>query len=278
MSIRQNACTTELKPRRSAAGFTLIEVAIVTVIAALLLGAFLLPLAGQIEARKLRGARAQLAQIEEALLGFVVANRRLPCPASSTSDGRESFCSTDTGACAPTTTAQTHGRCSNFSDGFLPAATLGISPTDANGFALDPWESATSRWRYAVSDVTVNPINHVLTVANGIRDASAQNIAQQDLLLVCGRSGSTTTSGASASCGTGVVALTQKAPAVVWSVGRNLSESGVGDDEQENGDGDRFFVSRDITDGTSPDQQFDDIVGWLSLNVLISRMLTAGQL
>jgi prepilin-type N-terminal cleavage/methylation domain-containing protein len=256
------------------AGFTLVEIAIVLVIAALVLGAVLVPLAGQIESRRVRDARAKIEEIKEAVLGFAAANGRLPCPASAASNGRESFCTSSSGSCSATTTPPAHGRCSNFFDGYLPAATLGISPNDSSGFALDPWESQASRWRYAVTDKTIAAIDYALTAPNGMRNAGAANIAQEKLLFVCARGGSTTAS----SCGASVPALTDQAPIVIWSVGRNGSAAGISTDEQENGDSDAFFVSHDITDASGPAGEYDDIVGWISLHVLLSKMLSAGQL
>lgn len=253
-------------------GFTLVEIAIVVVIATLVLGALLVPLSGQIESRRVKDARGKIEEIKEALLGFAAANGRLPCPASVNSNGRESFCTASSGGCTETSTPQAHGRCANFFDGYVPAVTLGISPTDGSGFALDPWETQISRWRYAVSDKTIATVSYALTAANGMRTATAANIAQEKLLFVCARGGSTTAT----SCG--VPALVDQAPAVVWSIGRNASASGISTDEQENGDNDAFFVSHDITDAAGAAGEFDDIVGWPSLHVLLSRMLSAGQL
>lgn len=271
MSIRRYESQ---QPHLGDAGFTLVEIAIVLAVAALVLGAVLVPLAGQIESRRIRDAREKIEEVKEAVLGFAAANGRLPCPAAASSNGKESFCTTASGGCSVTTTAPTHGRCSNFFDGYLPAATLGISPTDSSGFGLDPWESQSSRWRYAVSDRTIATINYALTASNGMRGAGAANIAQEKLLFVCARGGSTTAS----SCGATVPALADQAPIVIWSVGRNASAVGVSADEQENGDADTFFVSHDVTDASGPAGEFDDIVGWLSLHVLLSRMLSAGQL
>lgn len=61
-------------------GFTLIEVAIVTLVLTLLLGGLLVPLASQVEQRRYAEAEKQLAEIKEALIGFALANKRLPCP------------------------------------------------------------------------------------------------------------------------------------------------------------------------------------------------------
>ncbi|MGZ8256366.1 MAG: type II secretion system protein, partial [Gallionella sp.] len=63
-------------------GFTLIEMAMVLMIVALVLGGMLPVISGQIEQQRTNETRKQLAEIREALLGFVVTNNRLPCPAT----------------------------------------------------------------------------------------------------------------------------------------------------------------------------------------------------
>ena len=43
--------------------------------------------------------------------------------------------------------------------GFLPAVTLGFSPVDSNGYAVDSWGSTQNRIRYAVSNANINGAN-----------------------------------------------------------------------------------------------------------------------
>ena len=62
-------------------GFTLVELAIVLVIVALLTGGLLLGISAQRNAAENIDAQRQLENIREALLGFAMANGRLPCPA-----------------------------------------------------------------------------------------------------------------------------------------------------------------------------------------------------
>src|SRR5262249_30984457 len=94
------------------------------------------------------------------LLAFAVVNGRLPCPAryagaASHSQGMESFCAAAASPCpgTETTAVQPHGYCSNHFDGFVPAASLGITTVDANGFATDAWGN---RLRYAVTRRTAS--------------------------------------------------------------------------------------------------------------------------
>lgn len=66
-------------------------------------------------------------------------------------------------------------------------------------------------------------------------------------------------------------------PAVVVSLGENGAVSPVvGADQAENSNGDTFFVSKEFTDSAA--NPFDDLVVWISPNVLMNRMVTAGRL
>src|SRR6185369_12763694 len=121
--------------------FTLIEVMVVIVILTLLASGLALPIAAQIEARRAAETRRLLAEAREALLGFAAAHGRLPCPASDSSAGEESFAAGGDAA---------NGNCSHFHDGFLPGATLGLAPLDTQGFVRDAWGTQRNRIRYAV--------------------------------------------------------------------------------------------------------------------------------
>ncbi|HEX5463789.1 MAG TPA: type II secretion system protein, partial [Burkholderiales bacterium] len=105
---------------RRTRGFSLVEMAIVIVIITLLLGAVLVPLGTQVGQRNTDNTQNMLDNIKNAIIGFAVANGRLPCPASATSNGVEDGVG---------------GVCNASFNGFVPAATLGITPTDAQGYA-----------------------------------------------------------------------------------------------------------------------------------------------
>lgn len=66
---------------RRARGFTLTEIAVAVAILALLLGGLLVPLSTQLEAARTRDTQRLLEAAREAIVGFAVANGRLPCPA-----------------------------------------------------------------------------------------------------------------------------------------------------------------------------------------------------
>ena len=136
-------------------GFTLIELAVVIAIVGLLLGSLMVPLATRVQARQIGETHRILRDAREALYGFAIANGRLPCPASSMSSGLES----PVGG----------GVCTNPHDGFLPAATLGIMPTDAEGFAIDSWGN---RICYAVSLANASAFTTLLSLNSKRSDIS----------------------------------------------------------------------------------------------------------
>jgi prepilin-type N-terminal cleavage/methylation domain-containing protein len=108
-------------------GFSLIEVAIVLIIVGLMMSAFLMPLAAQMDSRDYRMSRKSLEDIKEALYGYAVVNGRLPCP-DINGDGFEDACST-------TANNATTG-------GDLPWMTLGVE-------RIDPWGNP---FRYRIND------------------------------------------------------------------------------------------------------------------------------
>ncbi len=107
-------------------GFSLVELAIVLVIFALLAGGLMMTLTTQQEIQRLSEVRRQLADIREALLGFAVAHGRLPRPAVA-------------GQASGTPNAGLES--SDLEMGVLPWATLGLPETD-------PWGQ---RFTYRVS-------------------------------------------------------------------------------------------------------------------------------
>ncbi len=257
---------------RTSYGFTLVEMAMVLIIVALLLGGLLPTISSQVERQRVSETSKQLADIKEALIGFAVINGRLPCPATNTSNGMESFCTANASgvACGAqmSSPVPANGRCFNPYNGFVPAATLGITPVDANGYMLDGWNN---RIHYAVTALTNAGID-VFTAPGGMSTVGISNLAPD--LLVCSN---TTAAGFSgSSCGTNnSLTSSPGVPVVIYSTGKNGAYGGTSTDEAANLNGNKTFVSH--TPAPIPNE-FDDIVIWLSPNVLINRMVTAGQL
>lgn len=248
-------------------GFTLLEVLVALVVLAILASGLALPLATQLQMRKHEATRRQLDEAKEVLLGFAAAHGRLPCPASEASRGQESF--------APGGDS-VNGNCSNFHDGFLPAAALGLAPLDADGFLRDAWGSARNRVRYAVfgGGLSVNGVANPLTRANGMQAATLAGLGgASHYLFICASGAGVTGSG----CGAASNQLTRRAAFVLLSRGANaIDDAPPASDEARNLDGDAVFVHREGSVGNA--NAFDDILSWVPVHLVASRLLTAGRL
>lgn len=227
-------------------GFSLVEMTVVIVILGLVLGALLLPLQAQRNQAFQTQTENTLETARRALLGFAQANGRLPCPAVAGSNGMEDPLPV-TGTC----TSQW---------GFLPAATLGIQPTNSDGFAVDGWNNLI---RYAITTANSNSF----TTVNGMSNTTITALTPN--LRVCADS---TLANCSAS-----TYLINNAVAVIFSTGSTAETGSGGADEDENLDNnDTVFVSQ--TPVVTAGNEFDHLVVWLSPFVLYNAMIEAGQL
>ena len=265
-------------------GFSLVEMAIVLIIVALLLGGLLPTISSQVGQQRVSETSKQLEEIKEALLGFSVINGRLPCPATKESNGMESFCAVNASgvACGAqlSTPVPANGRCFSPYTGFVPAATLGITPVDSNGYVLDGWNN---RIHYAATAWTSAAGIDVFTAPRGMSTVGISSLSPGGTphLQVCNAASA---DGDKCSVANSSLASNPGVLAVIYSTGKNGAYGGTGTDETENPnpnsllDNNRVFVSHTPTPGTAPNGEFDDIVIWLSTNVLINRMVTSGRL
>lgn len=223
-------------------GFTLTELTIVLVIVALLVGGMMMPLSAQRDIQNINENQKMLAEIKEALLGFAVINGRLPCPA------RPDLTSGSIGAGLEI--APVSGGCTgSVLSGVLPWATLGLPE-------LDTWGRRLS---YRVTGEFAQPVTS---------GQSAFILSSNGDAYVRVTTGGTT--------------LASAIPAVVVSHGvnglgaylpsGNLMSASTDADEIENTNADLNFVSKTAT------PTFDDMVVWLTPNVLKNRMISAGKL
>ena len=234
--------------------FTLVELAVVVAVIALMLGSLLIPLASQVEQRNVAQTTKQLDEIKEALLGFAMVNGRLPRPAVSVTDGTErALC----GAGATGVVACT---------GYLPWVALGLNKTDA-------W---SKMFRYSVSPEYADAaFNFSTSPANNktiqTRDATGTLV---NLTVV-----------------QSVPAVVLSYGPNNWGVTDNGSAiadvSTTNTDEDANNskfncaaaaDCDNFIsrLSGAYTGGAGG--EFDDIVMWVPSTLLLGRMVAAGRL
>jgi prepilin-type N-terminal cleavage/methylation domain-containing protein len=243
-------------------GFTLIEIAIVLLVVTILLGYSVAMFPVQQELKRYNHANDEMNSIVEQLVAFAQVNGRLPCPdddADAVFDGIEDRNGTNA--------------CDGYY-GYLPARTLGIEGKyNAAGLLIDPWGN---EYRYAVSDDPgVLTADVDLVTANDIRVEGIANVTPA--LFLCTDS---TVVGNDPDCSTvtgGVEAIANVA-AVVVSRGKSFDPGASSNTEAENTD--------DFLDGTTDHvfiaaprrDDYDDIVKWVSTNLLFSKMIEADQL
>lgn len=220
-------------------GFTLIEVAIVLIIVTLLSGGLMMTLSSQTEQRTYRETQQQLQNIHDALLGYAVSHNAL--------DGKPYLPCPDIDGDGLEN--RTGNACTN-SAGMLPWNDLGVANQDAWG----------NRFRYQVE-------------ASFAKKDAGFTLSSTATLKVCDQAACTST-----------VATTL--PVVVISHGKNgfgattsnntQNTAPTSADELENTTANGNFVFH------SPSQpgptEFDDLVIWLSPNILYNRLIAAGRL
>ena len=245
----------------AARAFTLLEAMIALVVIALLASGLALPLAAQVQMRRFDETRRSLEEARDALLGFAAAHGRLPCPATAPSQGLESFAPGGDGS---------NGRCADFHGGLLPGASLGLAALDAQGFLRDAWGGERNRIRYAVHGGTIGGVAFPLTRANGLQMATLPALgAASHYLIVCASGTGATAAG----CGPAAHQVTRRAAFVLLSTGPNGAlDPPAGSDEARNLDGDAVFVAREEA------RDFDDVLHWGAIHLLVNRMVVAGRL
>ena len=230
-------------------GFTLIELAIVTVILSLLLAGMLMPLSAQRDLQARQETSKALGDIREALLAFAAVNGRLPCPADGSLNADAN----------PGREVLSAGQCARLG-GVLPWLDLGVAELDAWGH----------RYSYHVTGLFAQAVGSTAlpygcTPADDPTQAAFALCSNGDMQVW-----TATTNG---------TALAASVPAVVISHGRNgfgaYTRQGTqipaaAGDEGLNADprAVRFYAGEHI----------DDLVTWLSSTLLMGRMLSAGRL
>jgi prepilin-type N-terminal cleavage/methylation domain-containing protein len=256
---------------RGARGFTLAELAVVTAIIGLLLASALYTLSAQTDQRNFEETRRRLEAARELLLAFAIVNGRLPCPASTTSNGDEAplgggLCTCLNGTCTTPIANQPPV-------GWLPARSIGYQIVDTAGYAIDAWGN---RIRYAVSGVALTGCLGTLPHFTNTTNLRTNGLTcQPNDLVVC----RTATGIIASSCNTALPVTNQNTlVAIVYSTGKNGAGGSAGTDEAANLNGDRVFVWHTPTPVGAANGEFDDQMAWISVGELYGRLVAAGAL
>lgn len=223
---------------RTHLGFTLVEMAMVLAIVALLMAGLLPSLSNQIEQQRRTETRKQIDVIQQALLGFAIINGRLPCP-MTTSDPADSNYGIEDASCSSAPT----------SEGYLPWKTLGVPEFDAWGSKRTS-SSDTSwlgYWRYRVNR------NFAIQFTMSTNPDTADKLVVKDLN------------------GNDLTSATERPIAIVFSTGPDLTGN------LENAS-DSFEATTGTYQSDTPSSTFDDILIWISRPQLLNRMVAAGKL
>ncbi len=229
-------------------GFSLLEMAIVLTIVGLLLAGLLPSLTSQLEQQHRNETRQAFAMIKEALYGFAITNRYLPCPASQV-NGIEDRNLT-TGAC--------HQRV-----GFLPWASLGVR-------ALDGWGRY---FQYGATPAFTNA-SSVFALGSST-DISIRNLNDSALSNSGGIPAVIISTGANGLFGTqtnGVAVANKYAVDGANVLKQQANIGGL------NGAGKIFYSADPTIRSNNTDADFDDWVEWISPYILFNRMVSAGSL
>lgn len=147
-------------------GFTLVELAVVLFIVALLAGGLLMPLSAQIEVRRANEAQRSLMEIRDALLGYAAINGRLPCPSTENDPASANYGNEDSSACA--------------SEAYLPWKVLGVAETDPWGTPrVSAAQPRLGAWRYRVDHnfaATAIRLNSGFTDNLSVRDNAGNSL------------------------------------------------------------------------------------------------------
>jgi prepilin-type N-terminal cleavage/methylation domain-containing protein len=225
-------------------GFTLIELAVVIFVIALLLGSLLVPLGTQTKQRNVAETQRILDETREAITGFAMATGRLPRPAVSETDGSEKTACANVAECT----------------GYVPWAALGTARTDAWGklirYTVKPSLATGSIQVTDTGSKWVKTRDNGGTVAVLVNDAAAVLISH----------------------GLENWGLNPDLPDPVSDNSATNTDEDANATEDGNDTADAFWSRPAVSNTGADGGEFDDQVVWISSRVLINRMVAAGRL
>lgn len=283
--------------RINQAGFSLIELVIVLVIAAILVGAPLAIFSIQRELGQYKAVDREMDKILDEIVEFAQVNGRLPCPSAVAAAGVSGG-----GGNAACTIAS----------GFVPWVTLGVRGSlTSDSLLADPWGNP---YRYYVSSTDADGDGNAdFTITGEMQEIGLgdkwDNLTDPDIpavgtdgirdldgqFVICDVASTTVDI-----CAGGAVEVFGNAPTtkgpyagaivVLLSTGKNGNQTPAGDELENRGStpAGQYFLKLDGALGTRETtfvkrttgfaDDFDDIVKWIAPSTLFTKMIEAGQL
>jgi prepilin-type N-terminal cleavage/methylation domain-containing protein len=280
MPLTASICLGRSIRRGRMRGFTLAELAIVVAVIALLLGGLMLTLSTQTELRRISDTQRTLDLAKDALIGFAMTRGRFPCPADPTIATGTLNAGVERSDCWTVAANQF---------GALPWVTLGVSETDAWG----------RRFSYRVFSDFADPNNTTVGPVSATPPdcpATPPVDATKPSFMLCSQGNVTAQTRNPTDRSLRTLAATL--PVVVISHGANgfgarqsdgtLLPAPPGADEAANANpaSVNFRVRETIRGAPGCDDatagvplcEFDDLVSWVPLPVLMNRMVASGKL
>ena len=263
-------------------GFTLIEMAIVLVIITFLIGGLVMPLAAQIQTRRIAETKKTLGEGIEAITGYAMSHtipNRCTCSYASNGDLASHSCDIPSSSWCPATGAPDQSSTQTYIRHHLPCPDADNDGKEDRGlaapyactatFGLFPWVTLST----AKQDAWGNHFGYKVTDSFAEKSTGIPGTGGGDL-QVCSASG----------CA--MVDVADQVAAVLVSFGpngwgaRNVSGSQLkdptSDDEKENTNGDTKLVSRSPSKAGDVAGEFDDLVDWISADLLRGRICPSG--
>ena len=266
------------------AGFTLIELAMVIFIVGLLLGGLLAPLSSRLDQENRAKTRDYLKDVKESILGYAIINGRLPCPDCPDSN---SPCTTGT----PNDGIQ--DRVSGVvggESGMICETYVGNIPwVDLQVNEFDSWDRhltyrVTAEFADDISGTPGSGYCDTPTIGISFELCAQGDIDIYDTYMVPGSYPMPPT-------------VAENVPAIIISHGKDGYDSSQTNVEVENYDrqpvnpatganilgsytasdySSNIFIMKDYDSEGS--DAFDDLVDWLSPNILMNKMVVSGKL
>lgn len=158
-------------------GFSLVEMALVLLIVGLLASVFLPATNAMLDNNRRKETRAKLEALEQALVRFVIVNKRLPCPANgalAAGNVEQGLEQPHPGTAACTAAALTNG--------VVPWRTLGLSQDDVT----DAWNTMVSYRVWAGAAVAASSLTRADGMSMSDFDPATENAQIQAFLQASG--------------------------------------------------------------------------------------------